>query len=142
MTAYTFFGFQVQVDEAATRDWYVQSNGWACDCGHCRNFLTLARARALPVSVLEKLDELGIPPEKATYVGELYPDEDGLHYQVSYRIAGHILCGEADRKAGGCCCHEPYPYGAPGFPEPHFDLEFWLTLPWGLDEPLDGPGQS
>ena len=27
------------------------------------------------------------------------------------------------------CCHEPYPYGAPGFPEPHFDLEFWVRLP-------------
>ena len=35
------------------------------------------------------------------------------------------------------CCHEPYPYGAPGFPEPHFDLEFWVTLPWVLDEPLE-----
>ena len=27
------------------------------------------------------------------------------------------------------CCHETYPYGAPGFPEPHFDLEFWVRLP-------------
>ena len=31
------------------------------------------------------------------------------------------------------CCHEPYPYGAPDFPAPHFDLEFWVTLPWILD---------
>lgn len=27
------------------------------------------------------------------------------------------------------CGHNPYPYGAPGFPEPHFDLEFWVWLP-------------
>ena len=29
------------------------------------------------------------------------------------------------------CTHEPYPYGAPGFPTPHFDLEFWVRLPKG-----------
>ena len=141
MTAYTFFGFQAQVDEDATRAWYAQSKGWACDCGHCRNFLALARRRELPTSVLEKLDEWGIPPEKATYVGLLYPDEDGLHYQVSYRVAGNILSGEVDRNAGGHSWHETYPYGAPGFPEPHFDLEFWLTLPWVLDKPADGSAE-
>lgn len=27
------------------------------------------------------------------------------------------------------CKHEIYPYGAPGFPMPHFDLEFWVRLP-------------
>ncbi|MBE6955233.1 MAG: hypothetical protein E7449_04905 [Ruminococcaceae bacterium] len=32
------------------------------------------------------------------------------------------------------CSHESYPYGAPGFPEPHFDLEFSLKLPWILEE--------
>lgn len=30
------------------------------------------------------------------------------------------------------CCHEIYPYGAPDFPTPHFDLEFWVHLPWIL----------
>lgn len=30
------------------------------------------------------------------------------------------------------CCHEIYPYGAPDFPTPHFDLEFWVQLPWIL----------
>ena len=139
---YSFFNFQVEVDETATRDWYVQSEGWACDCGHCRNFLTLARARELPATVLELLDKLGIPPEKATYVGVLYPDGDGLCYQFSYRIAGNILSGEDDTKEIGRCLHETYPYGAPGFPEPHFDLEFLLTLPWVLDEPVDGPTEG
>lgn len=139
---HSFFGFQVEADEVATRDWYAQSDGWGCDCGHCRNFLTLARERKFPTSVLEKLDRLGIPPEKATYVGVLYPDEGGLLYQFSYRIAGNILSGEDDTKTGGRCCHETYPYGAPGFPEPHFDLEFFQTLPWVLDEPVDGPTEG
>lgn len=137
--SHNFFGFQVEIDETATCGWYSQSKGWACDCGHCRNFLTLARGRQLPATVLENLDKLGISPEKATYVCEMYPDGEGLCYQFSYRIAGNILSGEVDRTASGRCCHDPYPYGAPGFPEPHFDLEFWLTLPWVLDEPLDEP---
>ena len=34
--------------------------------------------------------------------------------------------------------HEIYPYGAPEFPEPHFDLECVMYLPWVLDEPIDG----
>lgn len=33
----------------------------------------------------------------------------------------------------GRWCHEPYPYGAPGLPNPHFNLESWATLPWGRD---------
>ena len=140
--SYSFFGFQVEVDEAATHDWYAQSEGWACDCGHCRNFLTLARRREFPALVLESLDKLSIPPEKATYVGVLYPDGDGLCYQFSYRMAGNILSGEVDTKEAGRCLHETYPYGAPGFPEPHFDLEFWLTLSWVLDEPMDGPTEG
>lgn len=129
-----FFGFEVEVDQKDTQHWYAAAKEWACDCGDCRNFLALARGRHLPAFVLEKLDKLGIPPEKATYVCQMYPDGDGQHYQFSYRIAGNILSGEATGEAGRCC-HEPYPYGAPGFPEPHFDLEFWVTLPWVLDEP-------
>ena len=139
---YSFFGFQVEVDEAATRDWYSQSKGWACDCGHCRNFLVLARERKFPTPALDILDKLGIPPEKATYVCEMYPDGDGFRYHFSYRIAGNILSGEVDKKGAGRCLHETYPYGAPGFPEPHFDLEFFLTLPWVLDEPVDGSAKD
>jgi hypothetical protein len=77
-----------------------------------------------------RFDKLGIPPEKATYVCHIYADGDGHHYQFSYRIVGNILGGEV-AMGFSRCCHEPYPYGAPGFPEPHFDLEFWMTLPFG-----------
>ena len=139
---YDFWGFQVELDEKATRDWYAESKGWGCDCGHCRNFLALARKNALPAPVMEVLNELGISPEKATYVCEMYPDGTGFFYQFSYRMAGNILgeSGTADAQEWGevRCCHEPYPYGAPGFPTPHFDLEFWLTLSWVLDESPNG----
>ena len=138
MKKYSFGCYQLEIDMDATMKWYAQSKGWGCECGHCRNFLELAGKKELPVHIVEILDALGISPEKATYVGELYTDDAGVHYQFSYRIAGTFL--EVPGKAGTehqaewRCCHEPYPYGAPDFPEPHFDLECYAALPWVLDE--------
>lgn len=140
------FGYTVEVDETAARDWYAGFEGWDCDCGHCRNFLRLARERKLPGFVLEVLDRLGIPPEKATYVCELYEKDGLLVYQASWRVAGRIL-REPEREDFSCekdcgsCGHEVYPYGAPGFPQPHFDLLFFLGLPWVLEKPMDGPSE-
>ena len=131
----TLFGYSVEVNLEATQNWYAQANAWSCSCGHCQNFLTHARRKTLPDVVSAGLGELNIPAEKATYVSELFTDEEGIHYQFSYRIAGSILAAPSQEvTALGRCCHEPYPYGAPDFPEPHFDLEFWVTLPWVLEE--------
>lgn len=133
------YGYRVEFDDTATQNWYASAEEWGCTCGHCRNFLALARQKALPAPVLETLTALEIPPEKATYVGELYTDEAGIHYQFSYRLCGTILSApeqEATDPYGSRCCHEPYPYGAPGFPSPLFDLEFFVALPWVLEEPL------
>ena len=135
MKKLTIFGYSVEVNLDATQIWYAQANAWSCSCGHCQNFLTHARRKTLPDVVSAVLGELNIPAEKATYVSELYTDEEGIHYQFSYRIAGSILAAPSQEvTALGRCCHEPYPYGAPHFPEPHFDLEFWVTLPWILEE--------
>lgn len=118
------FGTPVELDAEATRSWYANAAEWDCDCTPCRNFVKLARLRKLPAAMLEALDALGIAPERATYVCAL----DAGRYQVSYRIAGKILAerGSSAPFPGGTalCWHDPYPYGAPGFPEPHFDLEF------------------
>ena len=126
------FGSSVWVDRETTETWYAGAGPWDCTCGYCRNFLALAEKRQLPKAVLDTLDPLGIPPEKATYVCELSPDGEEVHYQFSYRLAGCII--EDGEDGVGRCCHESYPYGAPGFPEPHFDLEFCYTLPWVLEE--------
>ena len=134
------YGYRTELDAEATGRWYASAGEWNCPCGHCRNFLTLAKARALPAPILETLEALGIPPEKATYVCELYTDGSGIHYQFSYRLCGTLLSapeGSGDDPYGSRCCHEPYPHGAPGFPEPHFDLEFFAVLPWVLEEPLN-----
>ena len=133
-----FGNFQVELDASATAKWYAQSKGWGCECSHCRNFLELANKKELPKHMIEILDELGISPEKATYVCELFTDDTGVHYQFSYRIAATMIGAQMkdnhENWSEGRCCHEPYPYGAPGFPEPHFDLEFYATLPWVLEE--------
>ena len=124
MQTCNLMGYLVETDLLATRKWYSQANAWGCSCGHCRNFLAHARGNLLPDSVQTVLKELKIPQEKATYVSELYTDEAGIHYQFSYRIAGRILAESAlDVLAMGRCCQEPYPYGAPNFPEPHFDFQ-------------------
>ena len=137
-------GYQVEIDKNATAKWYKASDGWGCDCGHCRNFLQAAKTKKLPSHITQILDALDIPPEKATYVGQLYTDTRGILYQFSYRIVGRIIHSPKEEGTEeGRCCHEPYPYGAPGFPEPHFDLEFFTRLPWVLDEPQNAmPSQN
>lgn len=139
MRRISVMGYLVEIDDEKTAAWYCQSKPWGCECGPCRNFLKHAHSRTLPEWVLRHLDNFGISPEKATYVCDIYPEKYGYHYQFSYRIAGNILEENTIDNTGriqdeGRCCHEPYPYGAPGFPVPHFDLEFWVTLPWILDE--------
>ena len=131
---FDLFDFQVEIDEAATKEWYDKADEWGCDCGDCRYFVALAKKRELPSVVLEILDQFGIAPEKATYVCEMITEDYWILYQFSYRIAGNILKdrdGKAQEvgKVEVCCGHEPYPYGAPGFPAPHFDLEFWAKVP-------------
>ena len=136
MERLTIFNYQVEIDRVATLDWYAFRGEWGCDCRDCRNYLAEAKAKNLPPEMTEVLNSLGIPPEKATYLGELYTDENGVHYQVSYRAAGRILAEPKEKvtETFGRCCHEPYPYGAPDFPEPNFDIEFYPILPLLLDE--------
>ena len=140
MEKQNLFGFSVEVDADATRGWYAKTEEWGCTCTSCRNFIALARKRMLPGPVLDTLDSLGLPPEKVTYVCELTRDGPRHCYEFSYRIAGSILSGDETASVSlgwgsVLCFHEPYPYGAPHFPKPHFDLDFSITLPWVLDEP-------
>lgn len=155
MTRFEWFGYTVEVDESATRDYYAQAEDWGCECGHCRNFVALARERKLPEELLAILDSASIPPEKATYVCELYHEENwrekGLLYELSWRVAGTILDKPAGKDIGQDwgplvelpwggmrLGHETFPV-EPEFPLPHFDLDFTLYLPWVLDEHVDSP---
>ena len=131
---YSLFGYAVEIDKEKTQQWYMCAEEWGCECGDCLNFLELAKRQTLPPKILETLSVLGIPPEKATYVCHL-TEENGEHlYQFSYRIVGNILKDDTASVAAEIrCCHETYPYGAPGFPEPHFDFECYAKLPWVID---------
>ncbi len=134
MKEFDLFGFQVEIDDGATKEWYDKADEWGCECGDCRHFVALAKKKELPSAVLDILTQFGIAPEKATYVCEIVTEEHEVLYQFSYRMAGNILKErDGDTKNFGWgeayCGHEPYPYGAPGFPTPHFDLEFWVRLP-------------
>ena len=134
MKEFDLFGFQVEINEDATREWYEKADEWNCECEDCRHFIDLAKKKELPIHVLEVLEQFGIVPEKATYVCEMITEEHKVLYQFSYRMVGNIV---KERKDGVTdlgwgevyCGHEPYPHGAPKFPEPHFDLEFWVRLP-------------
>ena len=137
MKQYNLFGYLVESDTEAIQNWYKKSEGWNCDCGHCKNFLLLAKEKKLPSAVLEILEKFDIPPEKPTYVCEILEEKEKLLYQFSYRMAGNIVKERTEESSAlewgeVYCRHEPYPYGASKFPKPHFDLEFWIRLPWVL----------
>ncbi len=120
----------VEIDKEKTLQWYTQAEDWGCECGNCLNFLEVTKRKLLPSNITKLLESLRIPASKATYVCLL--DGERL-YQFSYRIAGNILSNEYPEEEDGHCCHESYPYGAPDFPEPHFDIEFCVDLPWVLE---------
>ena len=111
--------------------------------------MALARERKLPAELLDILDGLGIPPEKATYVCELDDrdwKEKGVLYEISWRVAGEVVKKpESNQNEGtpwgppswlrSCWLmlgHETCPV-KPDFPAPHFDLDVSLYLPWVLD---------
>lgn len=126
---------EIEVDEEKTKQWYANADEWGCDCGYCINFLEAAKRNLLPNYVLAHLSFFGIPSAKATYVCCLNGDKEKPFYQFSYRIAGNILKDNASAIVENArFCHETYPYSAPDFPEPHFDMEFFAKLPWITDD--------
>ena len=116
MQNYNIKDYSVEFDRTATVDWYEKYEGWSCDCGDCQSFLAWVRQKQLPSAVTELLQIFGALPEKPTYVCELYPI--GFDW-------GSVYCG-----------HEDYPCGAPDFPEPNFDIMFFVDIP-----PFDSKGE-
>ena len=151
MGIYKWGDIRIEVNEDATQDYYAESMEWDCTCGHCRNFVFLARERLLPGDMLEFLDTLRLPPEKATYVFELNGQEDDLLYRVTYRVVGRIVENPNRKEQGKTlalgdermengtilwCSPAEGPTSAKDFPEPCFDITFELNLPWKDGKPL------
>ncbi|MCD8089611.1 MAG: hypothetical protein LUD81_03140 [Clostridiales bacterium] len=140
MEQYKISNYTVEADIKKTLAWYKSYEGWSCDCGYCRNFLKTAKQGRLPREVTEILSALGLPPEKPTYVCELCPKGKNHLYDFSWRIVGNILKEPSQKEPESIICgHESYPHGAPGFPEPHFDIMFFTEIPYILEEPDDKP---
>ena len=78
MKEYNLFGYQIEINENATKDWYEKSKGWRCDCAYCQNFLLLAKKKELPTEVLDTLSGFDIPSEKPTYVCEIKKENGWL----------------------------------------------------------------
>ena len=139
-----FFDTQIEVDDTATERWYRHAFPWNCDCAHCRNFLAAAKARLLPAELLQFLDLFAIPPEKAYYVC-MIPlcdtdwREHGCYYMVNYRLSGRIvgMMKSGKKRDMEFSTLELEPFWEPGFPEPHFDLRAFVTIPWILVEDPD-----
>lgn len=137
-------GFRAEADAETTRAWYLhEGDEWYCMCGPCRNFAALAKKRQLPSELLDLLDRLSIPPEKATYVCEM--DGAGL-CELTWNVSGRLLEeGEAVSTDWGGWALEPRgKYYQPSdayedFPDPCFVLHAFVRLPWILDEPMDTP---
>ena len=51
MSKRNFGNYQVELDMDATENWYATSEGWGCECGHCRNFLKLAKKKNFPYAL-------------------------------------------------------------------------------------------
>lgn len=121
----------VEIDKEQIAQWYAQAEDWGCECGDCINFLEVAKRGLLPSDIAKLLEEFHIPPTKATYVCLL----DGEYlYQFNYRIAGNIISVDSEWEKNGRCCYEKYFSEAPDFPEPHFDIEFCVELPWVTEQ--------
>ena len=105
-------------------------------------FLAWVRQKQLPSAVTELLQIFGALPEKPTYVCELSPTERGHLYQFNYRVVGYMLNVHHPHESIGFdwgsvyCGHEDDPCGAPDFPEPNFDIMFFLDIP-----PFDSKGE-
>ncbi len=95
------FGYLVEIDEIATREWYNKADEWGCECGDCRYFVAIAKKRELPSAVIQKLEHFGIEAEKATYVCEILTEANQILYQFSYRMMGSILKEREEKRNFG-----------------------------------------
>ena len=135
MENYVLDRYRIVFDKEATSDWYQKYKGWDCSCADCQNFLTMVRKGKLPGAVTQMLQTFGLPADKPTYICKLYSSGESQLYQFNYRVAGKILNGPAPCEAvnffrgSAMFGYDPYPWRAPGFPAPCFDLMLYVYLP-------------
>jgi hypothetical protein len=148
MKNFSFDGWTILHDPQATREMNAVADLGAerCACPSCRNFVAV-RDEMYPRKFLEILAALGLERHKEYDVCESGPSEyGGRYYSGNYRFVGSVERDPGDRMTD-------ITFDAPNGPTwsvffsntPHSDkpravavLEFWVELPWRLDESPEG----
>ena len=52
MKEFNLFGFRVEIDKAATKEWYDKADEWGCECEGCKHFIDLAIKRETIYGIL------------------------------------------------------------------------------------------
>jgi hypothetical protein len=139
-----FFGWILQIDQQATHHAYDQLPAdWDCTCSYCRNFR--AALSVLPGTFLTALEDMGInllhPAEAIEYPNL----KTHLHlYEGWYHVVGHIHAapsvvldpyGRREIISGvEVRVSDTLALLPEGFPTPAIQVEFFVSLPWVLDE--------
>lgn len=141
MKEFVFPAGRIATDPTANRVWYDNCGTPAggCDCAYCRNFL--AAVEKLPQKILDLMDTLGVDIRKPDEAAQNCREEDGFHrYSAWYHLSGVLLEDGAETALAENCTYwfQSVCYmKAEHFPDPHFQLNLNLCLPWVLDEPCD-----
>lgn len=143
MTEFAVGDGRIQVDVEATQAWYAAHGQLAggCDCGYCRNFA--AAVEGVPPAVGAFLARLGLDIRRPGEVMEWCREADGRHwYTAQYHVAGTVLAAPSGGLEAApevlIWFHTGQGPFLPAFPEPFFQVEADLRLPWLLDEPEAG----
>jgi hypothetical protein len=145
-------GYHLEIDPNETSKAYSYQLA-SCDCAYCRNFY--AASSSIPRGLAEFLDSLGADSLNPVYISEICANPDGSHfYSLFYDVIGRIISMPVSSEGSthisnavsldgipesitARIAKEPY---APGhFPPPAIEFEFFLNLPWALEEdPYEG----
>lgn len=142
MREIVFENCRIQVDVAATRSYYDAHGEIAggCDCAYCRNFA--AAAETVSPRLRTFLDALGLDLRKPREVMELGPGTGNRRlYEAFYHLVGKLETGGPARVEIGedhAGFYEDCDLLPPNFPQPCFQMNVALELPWLLKEAAPG----
>lgn len=137
------FGYTVEIDKDLTKDAFAHfPPGWGCTCTYCRNFR--AGIPLLPAALTAPIQRCGIDLMHPAEIVEYYGDQMHL-YEAWYHVVGRICAMPAapPNSFGHYQLTETIQIRITDkiallpkhFPTPVFQIGFFATLPWVLNEP-------
>lgn len=137
------FGYTVEIDKYLTKNVFAHfPPGWGCTCTYCHNFR--AAIPLLPAALTAPLQRCGIDLMYPAEIVEYYGDQMHL-YEAWYHVVGSIRAAPSAplNVFGRYQLTETIEVGITDdisllpkhFPTQVFQISFFATLPWVLDEP-------